>query len=115
LDTSGGSITVARALGSLHADTSGGRIEVGYVGPDARDINLDTSGGSISVGVDTAGRFDLSADTSGGRVNVEHLPFEAKKKSSTHASGLINGGGAPLRADTSGGNITIKAAATPAS
>jgi hypothetical protein len=111
LDTSGGGISVERALGSLHADTSGGGIQVKYVGPQARDINLDTSGGGISVGVDASGKFDLVADTSGGSVKVEGLSFEAQKKDRDHASGPINGGGAPLRADTSGGNITIKAIA----
>jgi hypothetical protein len=115
LDTAGGNIWVGRALKSLKADTSGGRIEVGYVGPDASDVNLDTSGGSISVAVDTTGRFNLVADTSGGRVNVENLSFEATKKSHSHASGPINGGGALLRADTSGGNITVKAGTSPTS
>ena len=110
LDTSGGSISVAKALGTLKADTSGGSISIGYVGPDARNVNADTSGGNISIGVDAAGRFDLSAATSGGRVTVEGLAFAAGKKDRSHASGPINGGGAPLRADTSGGNITVKAA-----
>lgn len=110
LDTSGGSITVGKALGALRADTSGGSISVGYVGPKARDVNLDTSGGSITVGVDPSGKFDLVADTSGGRVTVEGLAFAAQKLDRTHASGPINGGGAPLRADTSGGSIRVKSA-----
>lgn len=110
LDTSGGSITVGKALGALRADTSGGSISVDYVGPNATNVNLDTSGGSITVGVDAAGKFDLVADTSGGRVKVEGLAFSAVKLDRTHASGPINGGGAPLRADTSGGSITVKAA-----
>lgn len=110
LDTAGGSITVERALGALRADTAGGSIRVGYVGPDASDVNCDTAGGDIDIGVDLAGKFNLNADTSGGRVTVEGLKFEATKQNRTTARGTINGGGARLLADTSGGNITITAA-----
>jgi len=112
LDTSGGGIKVGRALGKLRADTSGGSITVGYVGATVTDVNLATSGGSISCGVDPAARLNLAADTSGGSVQVEGLPFEAHSREHSHASGKINGGGAPLRADTSGGSIVIHGAAS---
>lgn len=101
------------ALAKLRADTSGGSIKIGYVGPNARDINADTSGGSIRIGVDPEGKFDLKTDTSRGSVKVDGLRFDAIKKSRTHAEGLINGGGARLRAYTSGGGISIYAAERP--
>ncbi len=107
LDTSGGSISIDEALGKLRADTSGGSITIGYVGPNASDVNADTSGGSIRIGVDPEGDFDLYADTSGGRVSVEDLAITPRKMNRTHIEGKINDGGARLRADTSGGSITI--------
>lgn len=110
LDTSGGAIRVDQAFSRVHADTSGGPIRIGYVGPDADDINADTSGGGINIGLDPAGGYDLYADTSGGRVSVNDLNFTARKQDRTHAEGQINDGGTRVRADTSGGGITIHAA-----
>lgn len=110
LDTSGGGITVDRVSRQLHADTSGGSISVGYVGPDAVDINADTSGGNISIGLDPAGNYDVDADTSGGNVSIRDLQFDATKKDRTHAQGRINHGGSRVRASTSGGNVDIYAA-----
>ncbi len=74
-------------------------------------LDLDTSGGSIRVGVDPAAKLDIEADTSGGRVQVDGFAdFVATKKTRTHVSGTLNGGGGRLRADTSGGSIRIGAA-----
>jgi len=113
LDTSGGGITVGRALGVLSADTSGGGITVGYVGAQARQVDLDTSGGGIRVGVDPVASLALSASTSGGGVRIDGLPFTAQAMSRSRAHGTINGGTGRLRAETSGGGIVIQAAAAP--
>ncbi len=111
LDTSGGSIHVRRALGHLHANTSGGGITVDFVGPGATAVTLDTSGGSIRAEVDPTAKLDVVADTSGGSVQVDGFAaFVVEKKERAHVSGRLNGGGGTLRADTSGGSIRITAA-----
>ena len=114
LNTSGGSIKVARALGQLHAETSGGSVSVDYVGPSANDIDLETSGGSIRIGLDPQARLNITAGTSGGTVRIEGLPFAGSAERRSHASGTMNGGGGRLRASTSGGGITLRAADDPA-
>ena len=100
-------------LGRLSADTSGGGINVGYVGPTARDVVLTTSGGSIRVGVDPKASLAVDAGTSGGSVRVEDLPFDTLSHGRSHANGTINGGTNRLRASTSGGGISIRGVGDP--
>ena len=101
LDTGGGSIIVAAITGSVVADTSGGRIEIGDV--TRGSVEVDTSGGRIEIGnVDG----DVIADTSGGSINIGNVSgdVEADTSGGSIRIGDVEGN---ILADTSGGNIDV--------
>ena len=114
LGTSGGSITVGRALGVLQAETKGGRLAVDYIAPTAKRVELGTSGGSIRVGIDPKAPLTVLAATRGGNVTVDDLELEGSTARRSYVSGTMNGGGGgSFRASTSGGSITVRAAPDP--
>jgi DUF4097 and DUF4098 domain-containing protein YvlB len=103
IDTSGGSINVARVEGDVTADTSGGGIDIEGV---QGNVNADTSGGGIHIS-DVSG--DIRADTSGGGIRINEAGGEVLAETSggpikvSFASGNSRGG----VLSTSGGGVTV--------
>jgi len=101
LETGGGSIEVAPIEGTVRADTSGGRIEIGRV--SGGDVFADTSGGRIEI-ADVDG--NVSADTSGGSITVGNVTGNVQADTSGGSIRIGDVGG-DIYADTSGGNIEV--------
>lgn len=101
LETGGGEIVIGDISGNIHADTSGGRIEVGKV--TMGDVVVDTSGGRIEID-DVDG--DVSADTSGGSIDIGNVTGDVEADTSGGNIRIGNVGG-DIYADTSGGNIDV--------
>ncbi len=110
VNTSGGSIRIGRTTSTLRARTSGGSVHVDHVAASASDVDVSTSGGSVHVGVSPEARLAVDASTSGGRVSVSvsDLRFTTSRRSNSHVTGALNGGGGRLRAHTSGGSVRIE-------
>jgi DUF4097 and DUF4098 domain-containing protein YvlB len=111
LNTSGGGIHVESASGQLHADTSGGGIEVHFDTALTGDSSLSTSGGGIEVSLPKDKGAHIDASTSGGGVRLSGLEvtIESGKLNSSSLKGNIAGGGPTLKLRTSGGGIHISA------
>jgi DUF4097 and DUF4098 domain-containing protein YvlB len=111
LRTSGGGIRIKSAEGTLLASTSGGSIRAEFAGAIKGNCDLRTSGGNVEVAVDRPAGFNLDAATSGGGVEVVELPIAIERGAvgKSHIAGAVNGGGAVLKLRTSGGNIRVAA------
>jgi DUF4097 and DUF4098 domain-containing protein YvlB len=107
LDTSGGSIRAAWAMGSISANTSGGNIHL--AGGESR-VRADTSGGNIEI---DAANGPVEADTSGGNITVRNATAAVHADTSggrieveiTTTTGRVNGN---IELDTAGGDITLR-------
>lgn len=101
LETSGGSIQVARLEGKARIETAGGSLRIDDV---AGPVEAETSGGSI-----TAKRVgDLAVlHTSGGSITVEDVdgPVEAE---TSGGSIRVRGARGDVAAETSGGSIVLE-------
>lgn len=106
-DTSGGSISVEEVYGSIDASTSGGHIKAMILEQPGGDCRLSTSGGSVHVTLAEGIHVDLDASTSGGRATSD-FPLDNERRSKTHLSGQLNGGGPKLVLRSSGGGVHVK-------
>lgn len=116
IDTSGGSIHVAKITGPSRLDTSGGGIRVEDL---QGDLDANTSGGSIDlrdvkgkVRVETSGggiegvNLDgpVHAESSGGSIELQKVTGDVDAETSGGGIRITDAGGR-IHADTSGGSI----------
>jgi TonB family protein len=125
VESSGGSICLTRVAGAVQAATSGGTITA-WINPDT-----PTSGGAVRLGGAsqlTSGNGDIivflprnlaatieASVAAGGDRHIEadpalHLTFQvpANGAGPSHATAVLNGGGAPLKLRTTAGKIRLQ-------
>jgi TonB family protein len=125
VESSGGSICLTRVAGAVQAATSGGTITA-WINPDA-----PTGGGFLRLGGASqlaSGNGDIvvflprnraatieATVASGGERHIEadpalHLTFQgpANGAGPSHATAVLNGGGAPLKLRTTAGKIRLQ-------
>jgi TonB family protein len=125
VESSGGSICLTRVAGAVQAATSGGTITA-WINPDA-----PTGGGFLRLGGASqlaSGNGDIvvflprnlaatieATVASGGERHIEadpalHLTFQAPANGAgpSHATAVLNGGGAPLKLRTTAGKIRLQ-------
>jgi hypothetical protein len=107
VSTSGGNVKVSDVEGKVRASTSGGNVMIRAKGSN-KGIHAETSGGDIDLYLSKSVSATIDAGTSGGDVTVD-LPITVTGKiSDSHVRGTVNGGGNTVYAHTSGGSIRIR-------
>jgi DUF4097 and DUF4098 domain-containing protein YvlB len=101
--TSGGSIHLENTGGSIEASTSGGGIHAKVSGLE-KYLRLKTSGGSITASI--PGGLGLDLDLKGNRVNTKLINFNGEAEKD-RIRGKMNGGGIEVVMSTSGGSVNL--------
>jgi len=107
--TDRGHIDLVDVTGPAVARTERGRVFASFVG-DPEGL-LETRRGPVEVSLSERAGAQLEARTRRGSVEVSgELAFEpAGEAAPDHASGRLNGGGAPLRLYTTSGSVRVRA------
>ena len=109
VSTSGGNIRIGDVDGKINAETSGGDVVV-KVKNENKGIHAETSGGNIDIIAPKNIAANIDASTSGGEVSCDLPVTMSGKLNESRIRGTVNGGGNPIYAHTSGGDVRIKTA-----
>jgi DUF4097 and DUF4098 domain-containing protein YvlB len=109
VSTSGGNVKLSDIDGRVDAETSGGDIVVRVRG-DNKGIHAETSGGNIDIVVPANIGATIDASTTGGDVRCDLPITMSGRLDESHIHGTVNGGGNSISASTSGGDVRIRKA-----
>ena len=109
VNTSGGNIKMGDIDGKVTAETSGGDVVV-RVKNGNKGIHAETSGGNIDILVPKDVSATIDASTSGGEVRCDLPVTMSGRFSESRVRGTVNGGGNSIHAYTSGGDVRIRTA-----